>query len=171
MAILAVCAIELVADITDAMIEPHDRIVGKTWRDAKKLCDVRIANARSSLQETLRSFKDLGAALLETKGNGASLEDATETVCGWARLESIVATAAELPDTMTADALAHVIHGFHRFRRYAPRMLRALNVQSAPVAAPLMKAVKIIGGDQADVLRQTAFLLRNSNWHRHVNVQ
>ena len=65
LAILAVCAIEWAAAITDAMIETHDRIVGKTWRDAKKLCDARIADARSSLQETLRSFKDLGAALLE----------------------------------------------------------------------------------------------------------
>jgi len=148
LAILAVCAIEWAAAITDAVIETHDRVVGKTWRDAKKLCDVRIADARSSLQETLRSFKDLGAALLEAKGDGASLEDETETACGWVRLESMVATVAELTDTMAADALAHVIHGYHRFRRYAPRMLRALDIRDAPVAAPLMKAAKIIAEDR-----------------------
>lgn len=171
LAILAVCAIEWAAAIADAVIETHDRIVGKTWRDAKKLCDARIADARSSLQETLRSFKDLGAALLEAKGDGASLDDATETACGWARLESMVSTAAELTDTMAADALAHVIHGYHRFRRYAPRMLRALDVQNAPVAAPLIKAAKIIAEDQASAPRQTDFLRRNSKWHRHLNVQ
>lgn len=171
LAILAVCAIEWAAAITDAMIETHDRIVGKTWRDAKKLCDARIADARSSLQETLRSFKDLGSALLEAKGDGASLDDATETTCGWTRLESMVSTAAELTDTMAADALVHVIHGYHRFRRYAPRMLRALDIQSAPVAAPLIKAAKIIAEDQASAPRQTAFLRRNSKWHRHLNVQ
>ncbi len=92
----------------------------KTWREAKKLCEARIADARSSLQETLRSFKDLGAALLEAKGDGASRDEATETACGWAHLESMVATAAELADMMAADALTHVIHGYHRFRRYAP---------------------------------------------------
>ncbi len=171
LAILAVCAIEWAAAITDAVIETHDRVVGKTWRDAKKLCDVRIADARSSLKETLRSFKDLGAALLEAKGDGASLEDATETACGWVRLESMVATAAELADTMAADALAHVIHGYHRFRRYAPRMLRALDIRNAPVAAPLMKAAKIIAEDQADAPRQTVFLRRNSKWHRHLNAR
>ena len=110
-----VCAIEWAAAIADAVVETHDRIVGKTWRDAKKLCDARIADARSSLQETPRSFKDLGAALLEAKGDGASLNDATETALGWIRLESMVSTAAELTDTMAADALAHVIHGYHRF--------------------------------------------------------
>tara|TARA_R110002073_G_C9481751_1_gene580102 strand:- start:23 stop:2911 length:2889 start_codon:yes stop_codon:yes gene_type:complete len=171
LAILAVCAIEWTAAIADAVIETHDRIVGKTWRDAKKLCDARIADARSSLQETLRSFKDLGAALLEAKGDGASLDDATATACGWARLEGMVATAAELTDTMAADALAHVVHGYHRFRRYAPRMLRALDIGSAPVAAPLMNAAKLIADDKAGVSRETTFLRRASKWHRYLNAQ
>lgn len=171
LAILAVCIIEWSAAISDAVVETHDRIVGKTWRDAKKLCDARIADARSSLKETLRSFKDLGAALLEAKGDGASLDEATETACGWTGLESMVSTAAELTDTMTADALVHVVHGYHRFRRYAPRMLRALDIQNAPVAAPLIKTAKIIAEDQADAPRQTAFLRRNSKWHRHLNAQ
>lgn len=171
LAILTVCTTEWAAAIADAVVETHDRIVGKTWRDAKKLCDARIADARSSLQETLRSFKDLGAALLEAKGDGASLDDATETACGWAHLESMVATASELTDTMAADALAHVGHGYHRFRRYAPRMLRVLDIQNAPVAAPLMKAARIIAEDQDDTPRQTAFLRKSSKWHRHLNTQ
>ena len=109
LAILAVCAVEWSAAIADAVVETHDRIVGKTWRDAKKLCDLRIDEARSSLHDTLRSFKSLGAALLEAKGDGTSLEDAIETACGWSRLENMVATAAKLTDTMAGDPLAHVI--------------------------------------------------------------
>ncbi|MBE1294622.1 MAG: Tn3 family transposase [Rhodobacteraceae bacterium] len=171
LAILAVCAIEWTATIADAVIETHDRIVGKTWRDAKKLCDARIADARSSLQETLRSFKDLGAALLEAKGDDTSLDAATEAACGWTRLENMVTTAAELTDTMAADALAHVVHGYHRFRRYAPRMLRVLDVRNAPVAAPLVKAAKILTEDQTDAPRQSSFLRRTSKWHRHLNAQ
>jgi TnpA family transposase len=171
LAILAVCATEWAAAIADAVVETHDRIVGKTWRDAKKLCDTRITDARSSLQETLRSFKGLGAALLEAKGDGVSLDAATEAACGWVHLERMVATAAELTDTMAADALAHVVHGYHRFRRYAPRMLRALDIHSAAVASPLMQAAKIIADDQKDAPRQTSFLRRNSKWHRHLNTQ
>ena len=171
LAILAVCAIEWTAAIADAVIETHDRIVGKTWRDAKKLCDAQIAEARSSLQETLRSFKDLGAALLEAKGDGTSLDLATETACGWTSLEAMVATAAELTDTMAADPLTHVVHGYHRFRRYAPRMLRALDVHGASVTAPLMKAVKRIADDKADAPRETTFLRRTSKWHRHLAAQ
>ena len=101
LAILAVCAVEWHAGIADAVVETHDRIVGKTWQDAKRLCDTRIADAKSALHDTLRSFKALGAALLEAKGDEASLDVATEMSCGWLQLEGLVATAAELTDTMT----------------------------------------------------------------------
>ena len=171
LAILAVCAIEWKAAIADAVIETHDRIVGKTWRDAKRLSDARIADARSSLRETLRSFKDLGAALLEAKADGAPLDAAVEVACGWSQLENMVTTAAELTDTMAADALSHVVHGYHRFRRYAPRMLRALDICAAPVAAPLMQATKVVALDQTDAPRQVGFLRRTSKWHRHLNAQ
>lgn len=46
LAIFAVCAIEWAAAIADAVIETHDRIVGKTWRDAKKLCDARLSGCQ-----------------------------------------------------------------------------------------------------------------------------
>lgn len=171
LAILAVCAVEWKAAITDAVIETHDRIVGKTWRDAKRLSDARIADARSSLRETLRSFRNLGAALLEAKADGAPLDAAVEVACGWSQLENMVTTAAELTDTMAADALSHVVHGYHRFRRYAPRMLRALDICAAPVATPLMQATKVIARDQTDAPRQVGFLRRTSKWHRHLNAQ
>lgn len=39
LAILAVCVVEWRAAIADTLVETHDRIVGKTWREAKRLCD------------------------------------------------------------------------------------------------------------------------------------
>ncbi len=50
-------------------------------------------------------------------------------------------------------------------------MLRTLDIQNAPVAAPLIKAAKIIAEDQASAPCQTAFLRRASKWHRHLNAQ
>ncbi len=59
----------------------------------------------------------------------------------------------------------------HRFRRYAPRMLRALDIKAAPVANPLMCATRIIK-DRKDTANQpTAFLRRNSKWHRQLQAQ
>ena len=148
LAIIAVCAVAWRAVLADAVIETHDRIVGKTWQGARKLCDAKIADAKTTVQDTLRAFKSLGAALLDARSDGAPLDQATELACGWERLEGLVATAAELTDTMAADPLAHVGQGYHRFRRYAPRMLRALDIQAAGVTAPLLQASALIADDQ-----------------------
>jgi hypothetical protein len=178
LAILAVCAVEWHAGIADAVVETHDRIVGKTWQDAKRLCDARIADAKSALHDTLCSFKNLGAALLEAKGDEASLDAATETSCGWLRLEGLVAAAAELTDTMSADPIAHVVQGYHRFRRYAPRMLRALDIHGATVALPLMQAAQVVADDRNGKSQSTSFLRRGSTPrmgthppHRRVQVE
>jgi len=52
LAILAVCALEWRGAIADAVVETHDRIVGKTWREAKSRCDARMNDAKSALKDT-----------------------------------------------------------------------------------------------------------------------
>lgn len=172
LAVLAACAVEWQAAIADVIVETHDRIVGKTWNEARTRCDARIADAKTSLHGTLRAFSGLGAALLEARGDGAALEGAIAATCGWQALEGLVATAARLTNTMAADALAHVGQGYYRFRRYAPRMLRMLDVQAAPVTEPLIAAAQlVIGGGDPATARPTSFLRRGSKWHRHLQDQ
>jgi hypothetical protein len=69
-AILAVCAVEWEAAVADAVVETHDRIVGKTWREAKRLHDERIADSKTAVTDALRAFTALGASLLEARNDG-----------------------------------------------------------------------------------------------------
>jgi TnpA family transposase len=170
LAILAVCAVEWQAGLADAIVETHDRIVGKTWREAKRLCDARVDDAKAAVRQTLRSFAELGSALLEAQGDKAELEPAISDNLGWEGLQNLVATAAHLTDTMSADPLAHVTQGYNRFRRYAPRMLHILNIHGAAVAMPLLKAACSIR-DGADTEHSTGFLRRTSKWHQHLKAQ
>lgn len=171
LAILAICVSEWKAAIADAIVETHDRIVGKTWREAKRLCDAQFADSKTALQTTLRGFSHLGAALIEANGDGAPLEGAIVSIGGWEALEQLVATAAKLTDTMATEPMAHVSQGFHRFRRYAPRMFRILDIEAAPVAEPLIAAAKIVGEGKNNLVRPTNFLRRNSKWYRHLEAQ
>ncbi|WP_029061426.1 Tn3 family transposase [Labrenzia sp. DG1229] len=168
LAILAVCALEWRSSVADAVVETHDRIVGKTWREAKSRSDACVAEAKSTLKETLKGFSTLGSALLEAHEDQAPLEEAIQNAGGWSSLRELVATAAQLTDTLAADPLAHVVHGYHRFRRYGPRMLRALDIQAAPVAEPLLTAAEIIAGDETTTSLPRSFLRRTSKWHRHL---
>ena len=169
LAILAVCVLEWRSALADAIVETHDRIVGKTWREAKSRCDARAEDAKAALKDTLQSFATLGSALLEAHEDRASLEEAVDNAGGWLSLKGLVATAAQLTDTLAADPLAHVGHGYHRFRRYAPRMLRTLDIRAAPVAEPLLAASTIIAGTETMEILPLTFLRRGSKWLRHLN--
>ena len=86
LAILAVCIVEWKAAIADAVVETHDRIVGKTWREAKKLCDARFDDAKTTLPQVLHTFTGLGRALLKAQSDGVALEHAVLSGPGWTGL-------------------------------------------------------------------------------------
>ncbi len=96
LAILAVCVVEWSAAIADTVVETHDRIVGSIWREAKKICDARVAEAQSELAATLAGFETLGTTLLMAKGDEVAIAAAVDASCGWNTLESLVATAGAL---------------------------------------------------------------------------
>ena len=108
------------------------------------------------------------------KGTAAPLEEAVAAVGGWQKLEGVVAAAEQLSDTMSADPLAHVVQGWPRFRRYAPRMLRALEIQASGAGEPILAALRAIGAGSRDMprtfLRRNS-LRRNSRWHQHINAR
>ena len=166
LAICGVCALEWRGTIADAVVETHDRIVGQTFRSAKRRCDARIQDSRAVLHDTLDAFRTLGAALLEAKGDGAPLEEAVATAGGWQKLEGVVAAAEQMRDTTSADPLAHVVQGWPRFRRYGLRMLRALEIQASGAGEPILAALRVIGAGSRDMPR--TFLRRNSRWHQHL---
>ena len=170
LAILAVCASEWQIRLADALVETHDRIVGKLYRTAERLCEAKIANEKTAVRQTLKSFAELGESLIGAQDDGQALGDAVTTKLGWDGLRSLVATAARLTDTMATDPLSHVLSGYHRFRRYTPRMLKLLEIHGATVAVPLLNAVRILreGGGKE---HPHNFLRAGSKWHRHLRAQ
>ena len=145
LAILAVCVVEWKAAIADAVVETHDRIVGKTWREAKQLSDARIDDAKTVLPRILRTFTGLGTALLEAQNDGASLEHAVLSGPGWSGLRDLVEAATRLTDAMSVDPLGHVVRGYvtgHRLRKRSshqagrPASLRSADHPAWPRGSP-----------------------------------
>ena len=167
LAILAVCVVEWAAAVADTGVETHDRIVGAIWRDAKKICDTRVAEAQVEIEATLAGFETLGSTLLMAKGDEAALAGAVDASCGWGGLESLVVKSGQLRATVKADVLAHVAKGFHRFKLYARRMLSALDITCADVAQPLLKAAEVIREKRDIPTGSLSFLPPRSKWRGH----
>ena len=143
-AILAVCAIEWRASVIDALVETHDRVVGKLYRDAERMCAARIADQKADVAATLRSFAQMGSAMVAARVAGTDLHGVIDQSLGWAELERLTVTAEALTATIVADPLDHVAMGYARFRRYAPRMLEALELKGGRSATPLLMAVEAL---------------------------
>ena len=167
LAILAVCAVEWAAAIADAIVETHDRIVGTIWREATRVCEARVADAQADIDATLAGFETLGTTLLLAKGDDVAVAGAVDASGGWGALETLVANAGQLRATVKADTLDHIEKGYHRFKLYARRMLKALNMSAATALQPLFEATSIIrkGAEHAET--SLAFLQPRSKWRKH----
>lgn len=170
LAILAVCTLEWRSSLADVIVETHDRIVGRLYRASERLCNTRIADEKAAVRDTLKSFAEIGGALLGAQDDGTALDGIIATGPGWERFRTLVATASALTNVLAADPLSRVLDGYHRFRLYAPRMLRLLDMQAAPIATPLLAAVAMLrNGIKVDPL--VDFLRPNSKWHRHLRAE
>ena len=164
LAILAVCAVEWELFLADAVVETHDRIVGRTYREAARTCEGQLGDETAAVREALRAFAELGTALIGARDTGEALNAVIADRPGWEGLGDLVARAAALANTVASDPLNHVLGGYSRFRRYTPRMLRTLDIEASPVAKPLLEAVDVLRSDAT--ARPTVFLRPNSKWSR-----
>jgi hypothetical protein len=126
LAILAACVVEWRAGIADAILETHERIVGRLYRDAERQCDALVQDQRTTISQTLREFAGFGAALVRAHEDGEDLTEAVLASGGWPSLRQLVEQALVLTRQVGADPLDYVVQGYARLRRYAPRMLERL---------------------------------------------
>ena len=168
-AILAVCAVEWEMFLADAVVETHDRVVGRTYREATRASEAQLGDETAAVRESLRAFAELGRALLGARDTGEALDAVIADGPGWEGLGDLVAKAAALASTAVSDPLNHVLGGYSRFRRYTPRMLRTLDIEASPAAEPLLEAVGVLRSD--GTARPTGFLRPNSKWSRLLRTQ
>src|SRR3546814_4229411 len=82
---------------------------------SERLCNTRIADEKAAVRDTLKSFAEIGGALLGAQDDGTALDGIIATGPGWERFRTLVATASALTNVLAADPLSRVLDGYHRF--------------------------------------------------------
>src|SRR3546814_18356543 len=77
-----------------------------------RLCNTRIADEKAAVRDTLKSFAEIGGALLGAQDDGTALDGIIATGPGWERFRTLVATASALTNVLAADPLSRVLDGY-----------------------------------------------------------
>ena len=141
MAILATCAIQWKSKIMDAVLETHDRIVGKVYSDCKRIRDDQLVDQKKLVNETFISFVSLGQKLLKAHAKNMTVIDVIQDTDA---LETLIMTATALTKKMESDPLEFVLLGYGKFRRYTQRMLENIIFEGNEAAQPLLNAIKLL---------------------------
>ena len=73
------------------LVETHDRIVGKTYREAARACEAQLGDETAAVRESLRAFTELGRALIGARDTGEALD---AVIANGARSSDLAAGAA-----------------------------------------------------------------------------
>ena len=141
LAILSVCAVEWRAMICDAILETHDRIVGKLFSSCKRMRDEQLINQKKLAEETLSSFAILSKKLLKAHNDNAAVIDVIQDP---ESLKTLMLNAQALTKKLGSDPLAFVLKGHFKFRRYTQRMIQKVTFKGNQTTQSLLEVIDLL---------------------------
>ena len=143
-ATLVALMVETAATLTDEIVDLHDRMIGSFFAKAKHAYERSLAESGDSINEKVRLFAQVGAALIDAKALGQDAFAAIEAIMPWDIFTQNVEDAQKLAHDASFDHLALVGNHYGQLRRYAPTFLEALEFHGAPVTKPLLAAIETL---------------------------
>ena len=101
-------------------------------------------NDARAINEKVRLYAKIGAALIAACEAKRDAFDAIEDVISWDRFRATVAEAKALARSEEFDAYQILPQHYAGLRRWAPAFLEAFAFQGVPTAAPLLRAVETL---------------------------
>src|SRR4051795_4275989 len=96
-ATLVATVLDTMTRLTDDGVALFDRAVGRMFRRAEVREEDALLRKARVVNDKMRLFAKLGAALIEAKAGGADLDDAVAAAVGWDKLAASVAEAERPP--------------------------------------------------------------------------
>jgi TnpA family transposase len=143
-ATLVCLVIESRATLIDEIIDQHDRIMGKVFSTAKRTHAEQLQKSGKAIHAKLRQYLKIGQALVEAKKACVDPFVAIENIMSWESFEASVNETNLLAKRESFDFLELIGKNYSQLRRYTPEMLTVLNLQAAPAAQDIFKAVETL---------------------------
>ena len=142
---ILICVIEEArATLTDEIIDLHERILNSMFSRAKRTQAERLQQTGKLIQSKLYQYIAIGQALTEARESGEDPWTAIEHVMPWQKFIISLEETRFLTKKSNFDPLHIIIEKYSTLRKYAPRMLSALELNATPAAQSLAEALTVI---------------------------
>ncbi|HDS6532743.1 TPA: Tn3 family transposase [Klebsiella aerogenes] len=142
---ILVCVLEEArATLTDEVIELHERMLNSLFSKAKRTQAERLQQTGKLIQSKLRQYIDVGQALSDARDSGGDPWLAIENILPWPEFVASLEETRHLARKNNFDPLHIITEKYSTLRKYAPRMLSALQLVATPAAQPLAEALVVI---------------------------
>lgn len=136
--------LETRATIIDETIDLHDRFMNAIFSKAKRAHSEAFHTSGKAINNKVLLYTKIGKALLQAKQDGTDPYKAIEDVISWDSFSQSVNEAEKLSQPENFDFLYLIGNSYSQLRRYTPIMLDILDINAAPVAEELKKAINVI---------------------------
>ena len=143
-ATLVAVVIEATATLTDQAIDLHTRVIGSAFNKARRKHMEQFEASAKAVNEKVDLYARVGRAVLDARRAGGDLHAAVESVLNWAELEKTVKEAEGLARPHGFDHLGGIGEHYGQVRRYAPRLLDALDFRASLATRELLDAARLL---------------------------
>jgi TnpA family transposase len=141
---LVALMVETAATLTDEILDLNDRLIGSFFTKAKNKYERAFAEQGKAINDKVRLYAKVGAALVAAREQGRDPYSAIEAIVSWDAFSRSVTEAKQLARDEDFDALSLVTEHYPQLRRFAPVLLETFEFRPAAVARELVDAVDVL---------------------------
>lgn len=154
LAILAAFVEATIAADTDQVLLLHDRMIGRMMQRSKRCHESAFYHSGRAINQTLRTFTQVGREVVAAHKAGRDLSQTIETVIGWDAYEANLDEAEALARPASFDSLDHAEQHYQSIRSYAADLLEVIEFRGIPACAPLLEALEVLRRLYAGTIRK-----------------
>jgi TnpA family transposase len=143
-ATLVAVGLDLSASLTDRAVDLFDRLIGAMFRKAERRQARAFQADAKAINEKVRLYARIGAALIAAREAKRDAFGAIAAVIPWERFRSTVAEAEALARPEEFDDYQRLGERYAGIRCWSPAFLEALEFESVPASASLMRAIEVL---------------------------
>jgi TnpA family transposase len=143
-AILAAFVLYMVQELTDRVIDFHNRLIGRMFHQAEKNRWAEFVDSGSRVNEKLHNYSRLSKAITAARREKRDFATAIEAVISWEALEQDGQEAARLAKPLDSSDYDRFRAHFPQFRQYTPKFLETFEFEAIAAFQPVLNALEVL---------------------------